>query len=176
MKKLEWIVGTAPMPDIPPDVGLVVVAFSREEVEGFRVGRAVDDLMRLSDDARLRRQLQHGLVVTFSGYFADPREVFQIPQCRQFLKAVHAQWPYWLHFLAPLPDAWSVFLLCMLDSEAQSRKGSAVAASLPVRAVQDFQMELIGACTPLHNAMALPIDERFAIFERASRAIGECIQ
>ncbi len=138
----RWNVGSG-MPEIEPNVGAVIMMFSRTEVEGLRSGRAVDDLMQLSDSARLRRQLSQLAYYTDgnvpaalasvpkewsaqdisdfqrwwdelqSGHQAQQRKLKFIPDCRRYLQAVHSLWPYWLHFLAPEPGMWAVMLLCL---------------------------------------------------------------
>ena len=168
----EWIVGRG-MPEIGPDVGVVCLVFSREEVEGLRVGRAVDDLLRLSDDMRLCRQLQHGLFVTFDGWGDDPREVHQIAQCSDYLAAVHRQWPYWLHFLAPSPDMWAVLLLCLATRTAPApaasgKKGTSIEAG-EIGALIDGMRKPLSL---LHDTMELSEEEGHAIFERSLQAIS----
>ena len=78
-------------PDIAPDGDGVCLVFSREETERLRIGRSVDDLIVLTDDPRLRRQLVHGLYFVFDGWDNDPREVMLIPECRQYLRQLHAE-------------------------------------------------------------------------------------
>jgi hypothetical protein len=169
----EWIVGCG-MPKIGPDVGIVCLVFSREEVEGLRVGRAVDDLMHLSDDMRLCQQLQHGLFVTFDGWGDDPREVHQIAQCREYLTAVHRQWPYWLHFLAPSPDMWAVLLLFLATRTAPAGAASGKSCtSIEAGEIGSLIDGMLNPLTLLHDKMGLSQQQGHAIFERSWQAISE---
>lgn len=165
-----WRLGLG-MPDIPEDVDALVLEISREEVVALRVGRAVSDLMALSDDERLRRQLAHGVFFTFSGWDNDPREVHAIPQCRRYLAALHEQWPYWLHFLAPTPDMWGVLLLCLVECEVEGPGRSRIVRpdELP-----HLVRGMLPAMNLLHDAMALAPAERDRIFHASLAAIQRC--
>lgn len=169
----EWFVGCG-MPEIATDVGAICLVFSRQEVEGLRVGRAVDDLMRLSEDMRLCRQLQHGLFVTFDGWDTDPREVHQIPQCREYLTAVHRQWPYWLHFLAPMPDMWAVMLLSLASSTAPAgMDGLKAGSSVDMGEVDMLIQNMLQPLQLLHDTMQLSDGEGEVILTRSMEAIAK---
>ena len=170
-----WPVGRG-APAIGPEVDALCMIFSREETEPARVGRSVDDLMLLTDDDRLRRQLAHGLFFSFDGWDTDPREIIFIPECRRYLRELHAQWPYWMHFLAPVPQLWTVLLLCLADPEAA---GGAQAGKLPV-ALPPGQLRRIvqGMLAPmnlLHEQMGLQAQQRQQIFETSMGAIQQLL-
>lgn len=165
-----WNVGQG-RPDIPVDVDAVVLDFSRREVESLRVGRAVDDLMLLSDDERLRCQLVHCVLFSFSGWDADPREVFEIPECRRYLQALHEHWANWLHFLAPLPDMWSVLLLCLVQGEPVTRDGQRRATRVDPAEGSSLVTGMLLPLNVLHEEMRLSERERAEIFDRSLGAI-----
>lgn len=77
-----WPVGRG-APPIGADIDALCLVFSRAETSSLRVSRSVDDLMLLTDDDRLRRQLVHGVFFSFEGWEDDPREVMFIPECRE---------------------------------------------------------------------------------------------
>jgi len=171
----SWSIGLQGLPDVPPDVHHLHLVFSREQLAGG-VGAVVDDLMTLTEDARLRRQLTHGLSFSFDGWDHDPREIAEIPECRQFLQALHGQWPYWLHFLTPAPAQWSVLLLCLADIRL-------VEGSTPgERSFEVIQPGGFGALvrsmlTPLnvlHKDMQLTQPEQMDIFNRSLEGIQGC--
>ena len=176
MNLSRWNVGSG-MPEIDPDVGTVILMFSRHEVEGLRSGRAVDDLMQLSDSARLRRQLAHGLFFSFDGYNDDPREVHQIPECRQYLQAVHSLWPYWLHFLAPEPGMWSVLLLCLAGGgETVLGTAARTGHSADGAAIRRIVQAMLTPMNLLHAQMGLSDPESMAIFTASMSAIEETLR
>lgn len=170
---IQWTLG-AGRPDIGPDVELLVLVLGRAEVEACAVGRVVDDLMRLSEDERLRRQLAHGVVLTCSGYDSDPREVWQIPEVRQFLQALCGQWNLFAHFLAPIPDAWGVLLLSLVDAQAEGQAGDRQFGSVDADQVEQLLARLERAAGILHRDMGLGATESAAIVSRSMSAIKGC--
>lgn len=166
-----WPLGRG-APPISPDVDALCLVFSREETRSLRVGRSVDDLMLLTDDDRLRRQLVHGVFFSFDGWEDDPREVMFIPECRQYLQELNAQWPYWLHFLAPQPELWSVLLLCLANPVqlASDRSGSAK-MTVDISEVHRIVNDMLLPLNLLHQDMGLGEAKRQEIFERSMGAI-----
>jgi len=158
--------------EIGTNVDAVCMVFSREEVCAGATGRAVDDLMRLSEDERLRRQLTHGLYLTFDGWDEDPREVHQIPQCRAYLQALVREWPYFLHFMAPMPGQWELLVLSLIDPPTGSvtdkgRTYQAVDLQDVTRVVNAMVLPL----NVLHGVMGLERHERHEVFDKTMVAI-----
>lgn len=166
-----WPLGRG-APPIGPEVDALCLIFSREETQSLRVGRSVDDLMLLTDDDRLRRQLTHGVFFSFDGWEADPREVMFIPECRQYLRELHAHWPYWLHFLAPQPEMWSVLLLCLANPvQLASDRPSATKLTVDTGEVRKIVEGMLLPLNLLHQNMGLGETKRQEIFERSMAAI-----
>lgn len=103
--------------DLPVDARGALLRISAQEVRGQRVGRCVDQLMHLSDYPHRVKRLMCGLLLEVEGFEDDHRELHQIPECRQFFKALHREWPYWMHFLAPLREQWQLLALCVLTPD-----------------------------------------------------------
>lgn len=166
-----WPVGRG-APSIGHEVDALCLVFSRQETQALRVGRSVDDLMLLSDDDRLRRQLAHGVFFSFDGWETDPREVMFIPECRQYLRELHAQWPYWLHFLAPQPELWTVLLRCLANPVqlASDRPGS-TKMTVDTSEVRKIVEGMLLPLNLLHQDMGLDEAKRQEIFERSMGAI-----
>lgn len=166
-----WPVGRG-APAIGPEVDALCLVFSREETQSLRVGRSVDDLMLLSDDERLRRQLAHGVFFSFDGWDGDPREVMFIPECRDYLRQVHAHWPYWLHFLAPQPELWSVLLLCLANPvQLASDRPASTKITVDTGEVRKIVEGMLLPLNLLHQDMGLAETQRQEIFERSMGAI-----
>jgi len=131
--------------------------------------------MTLVEDERLRRQLTHSVFFAFEGWGDDPREVHEILACRRYLQALHAQFPYWLHFLAPVPDMWGVLLLCLLEPDGDSvtlMPGSnRRARSCDPDAVNRLLQDMIRPLQLLHEHMALTQEQGEAILEQSLAAI-----
>jgi len=167
----QWPVGRGAAA-IGLDFDAVCLVFSRKETEALRIGRSVDDLMLLTDDHRRRRQPVHGLFFSFEGWGNDPREVMFIPECRRYLRALYAQWPYWLHFLKPWPDVWAVLLLCLADPMPLASEVPGLSKmSVNATEVRDLVEGMLLPLNLLHQDMGLGELERREIFELSLRAI-----
>src|SRR6516162_1713428 len=76
----------------------LVIMASREEVEARDVSRASASLKRLLEPNNARR-LKGKLVFGIGGYDADPRELFEIPEVRTWMRKLDREFPYWFYFL-----------------------------------------------------------------------------
>ncbi len=176
-----WYVGSGWPDQMPSDLDAICLVFSRDEVCGLRVGRAVDDLMRLSEDAQLRQALAHRLFFSFEGWDQDPREVHAIPECRRYLHALNAQWPYWLHFLAPEPAMWGVLLLTLLEGphaggHAEHRDAGQSTHGVNMNPVHELMEAMLRPMNALHADMALTRLQSDAIFTRSMAAVQSVLR
>lgn len=158
--------------DVPPDVGGICLVFDREEVANPRVGRCVDDLMYLSNSAEHCRRFANSVVFVFDGYNDDPREVHEIPECRAFLATLNAHWPYWMHFLAPIPDLWATFLLCLTPPGPPVAIGEGkFARRYDPGAFKELLLAQLHAMNNLHQLHTLDVPTRQRIFQTAMSAV-----
>lgn len=86
----------------------VLVAFERGMDPHTAAAGAVNDLLELVDDEAQFAYYGSALRMVFLGFGERPPEA--VLEVRQFLSAVHAQWPWWVHFLAPVPSQWRTLL------------------------------------------------------------------
>ena len=72
-------------------VGVVV---SRQEAESLDVSPALNVLQSLLYDAETVRVFQGRVALSFHGYDSDSRELYQVPEVRQYLASLDSQFPY----------------------------------------------------------------------------------
>jgi hypothetical protein len=175
---------SSPSPDSPPRIALgtgwpglpdgprpVVVALDPRPT-GPALDDCIDDLRRLIDDVALTRRFAGQLMIAFEGIERDPRQVHVIPACRDWLQALHRRWPYWLHFLAPVPDQWAMWLLAVLPPQTpvtlpNGRRGRRIDRV----ALDELLLILISAMQELHHHHQIPPEERQRITDAAFDAI-----
>ena len=51
--------------------------------------------------------------LSFHGYDSDSRELYQIPEVRQYLASLDSQFPYWLYFLSTDNDTLKMIAFCL---------------------------------------------------------------
>jgi len=53
-----------------------------------------------------------GIVISFSGYDDDPRELYEIPEVRKYVSALDAAFPYLFYFCSLSNPTLRVFAMC----------------------------------------------------------------
>lgn len=96
---------------------LVVVSFSRREVQFGLVGDALDRLLSLSDNPDNVRRFRDSLTFVFEGLASDSREIHQVPEVVRFFRKLTSKWPYWTHFSEKLGDTVSMVVSLLCDVE-----------------------------------------------------------
>ena len=98
----------------PSKPELVVIEFSREDVEAGYIDTALARLQILVDDKVSAEQWEGCVTFFFSGWDDDNRETAQIPEIRDWFAKLSSAFPYWFHVCEKEGDTVShVFrLLC----------------------------------------------------------------
>ncbi|MBE7942369.1 MULTISPECIES: hypothetical protein [Ramlibacter] len=94
----------------------VLVAFERGMDPYRAAAGAVAELIDLVDDEQTFAHYAGALQMMFIGLEHRPPET--VLEVRQFLGAIHAQWPWWVHFLAPKPTQWRTLLFALAGFHA----------------------------------------------------------
>ena len=105
--------------------GLIVFEVSRIEIE-TRDLRRVNDLLqilqRYGDDAK------DSLILLFGGYDFDPRELYEIPEIRDYVYRIFRQTAEIFFYLIPEPNY--AFVYCLLDLQRVSTHGKEATLSI----------------------------------------------
>lgn len=156
-----------PEPEPIDEADFMVIMFRREDVEQLHTGAAAVQLLTLVDQPERAARCAHRLVFAFEGYDDDARELPQIPQACDFMRALHEVFPWWLHFLAPQPDLWAVLLRLLLSHPTADGQVRPVGAEEGRQLVQAM-------CQPmnvLHEHCQLPTPRAQEIFNTSVAAI-----
>lgn len=96
----------------------VYFVISRQEVESGDTGSAMEFLRSLvpTDDPHHAWTFKSRLALHISGYDQDPRELFEIPEVGQYLKALDEEWPFWFFFLNQADESLKVLAMCLCSS------------------------------------------------------------
>jgi len=93
---------------------LIVLSLLRQDIEAGNINRAYGVLAELSATAERAIHHRGSLVFMFQGYDRDRREIYSIPEVREFFNNLANAWPYWAWFMEPEPDMPFVSLLMSL--------------------------------------------------------------
>ena len=118
---------------------LILYEFSRSKVEredfSHFLGMYGPD--KLPTGRRLRAMM-NSMLFCIGGYDHDPREIYKIPEVRQFYRKFHDAWPYWFYFCNLDTDVMKTMVTCCLDDLVVIKIDNQ-----PQVAVQPVQLELI---------------------------------
>lgn len=113
-------------PNIQFDQGVILIIFSKQNVDAGLTGDALDRLRNLSDNRDFVIRFAGKMMFAFEGFDQDPREICQIPECVKFMRAVEQEWPYFFWFLEKQSDSINLFTSLMCDMELVATRGGQV--------------------------------------------------
>jgi len=98
----------------------IFLCILRDDVEAGNINRALGVLESISLSTARARQYRGALLFSFEGYDSDKRELYEIPEIREYFNNLAAAWPYWAWFLDSEPDMPFLPLLVSLLTPGQS--------------------------------------------------------
>lgn len=153
------------------EYGKVAIVVSRQEVEACASGRVVAALMALMDSPERVRQFKDALWISFDGYDADPRELWEVPEVVRYFAAVHASWPHWCHFLTKDPAGFSLVLTLLLQRPAlESAAGPRLPLVANTDALKGLLMDLFEPMNALYATFGCSVAENKAMTDRVIQA------
>jgi hypothetical protein len=94
----------------------IYLVFSREQVEAHDISEPLQVLRQLTGNPEKGVGACGRISLVIDGYNADPRELFEIPEVRRYIKAIDDLWPYWYFFLSQADDSIKIVESCLCDS------------------------------------------------------------
>lgn len=108
------------------DFGPLLIVVSREEVISGDTSAPLSTLNQLLESRESIREFCQRVDISFSGYENTPEELFEIPEVRNYVYALDAEFPFWLYFLSREFTGLQCLALCYLlpclTEEARARK------------------------------------------------------
>jgi hypothetical protein len=94
----------------------VFLVFSRRQVEACDIGEPLEFLRDLTANPRAALDYCGRISLVIDGYNDDPREIFEVPEVRAFVKKLDQQWSYWLFFLSQADESVKMLESCLCDT------------------------------------------------------------
>jgi hypothetical protein len=95
-------------------VNPVVIVISRDEVEGRVASSALGALKSCLSSPAQALSFFEKLDIAFHGYDNDPRELFEIPEVRNYVSRLDIQFPFWLFFLTKDGSGLQCIMFCLM--------------------------------------------------------------
>jgi hypothetical protein len=151
---------------------VIVFEFSHREVLQRDYGRFLARFgFHALPEGQELQSLRGGMVFCVAGFDADARELYEIPEVREFFFGFHQAWPFALYFCALQHDCLRLMTLCRLASVAsvktdgsdQVRVNYDVTELLRIFPVDLFAMNLV--CERARLSEQEIFEQTQAIFE-----------
>jgi hypothetical protein len=94
----------------------LILMFSRRQVETCDIDEPLQLLHRFIADRRSAIEYCGRISLVIDGYNDDPRELFEIPAVRAYLKRLDQEWPYWFFFLSQADESIKMLESCLCDT------------------------------------------------------------
>ncbi len=94
----------------------LILMFSRRQVETCDIDEPLQLLHRLIADRRSAIEYGGRISLVIDGYNDDPRELFEIPAVRAYLKRLDQEWPYWFFFLSQADESIKMLESCLCNT------------------------------------------------------------
>ena len=98
------------------------VVVDRSEVEALDVSHAATELSRVLANRNTVEHYRKNVDLAFFGFSNEPRELYEIPEVRNFCSKLDEAFPYWFYFLSTDGETLKVIASC-LCSATQVRPG-----------------------------------------------------
>lgn len=102
---------------------LLVYSVSKREILGNdfeRIRKNLEILTKAGKDAKGK------LFLTFGGYEDDKREIYMIPEIRNFIKKTWEEYKYLFYFLTPFDNNKAIIFACINDVKSYQKINSDV--------------------------------------------------
>lgn len=165
---------SAPVIDLRPGLSdPVVFVISRQQVEALDLDESLDFLHSLVPTAHPDHAWAYKgrLSLVVAGYDTDPRELFEIPEVCQYLRALDEQWPFWLFFFNQVDDSIKLIALC-LASSIEIVPG---AAHIDPDGLRAFMERAFTAVNYLFESYGFPESENEALSMEVSRLFANSL-
>jgi hypothetical protein len=138
-------------------VDFLFVVTSREDVERGDIGPTLNTLNSLVSSRENALKYRGRVDLRVHGYDDDPRELFEIPEVREYLRRLDERFPYWFFFLTTETDALKLlmFSLCGIN------KVSPTTTSVNQTDFQNFIAYHFGAFNHVFDAFG--VDEQLNV-------------
>lgn len=100
----------------------VVLEIPRSCIETAYFASTLEKLYALTDTKKNIETFRGNVAFSVTGYDNDPRELPEIPEVREFFRALTEEWPHWLWFLSRntglLRTLMLMLILCDISSHS----------------------------------------------------------
>jgi hypothetical protein len=94
---------------------LVSIIITRREIESGDISNSLSVLHTFKKDKKSIRRFCNKIDLSISGYDDDPRELWEIPEVKSYIKQLDKAFPYWFYFITKHSGALKMIFGCCND-------------------------------------------------------------
>ena len=94
----------------------VILMFSRQQVEAGDISETLALLRRLTAERQTAIDFCGRISLAVDGYNDDPRELFEVPEVRAYIKRLDQAWPSWFFFLSQADESVKLLERCLCET------------------------------------------------------------
>lgn len=124
-------------------VGMFVYSVSKREIisKNFeRLRKSLEVLKKAGKDAKGK------LYLTFEGYEDDKREIYMIPEIRDFVRSIWEEYKYLFYFLTSFDNNKAIIFACINDFKAYQNNNTGI-TGLKIVYDEEVKLQTITAMT-----------------------------
>lgn len=108
------------MNKITSQTDFLSLLISRKEIELQEFDKILTVLNGLIQDVEIIKKFYEYVDIGVDWYSDDNRELWEIPEVKQYFKILDDQWPYWFFFLSKLSSGLKMITFCCIDTIKKS--------------------------------------------------------
>lgn len=155
------------------DYDQIILFFDRPMVESGNVDNVIVGLRNLIANKESIEKYAGKVTFTFDGWDSDPREMYDIPEAKNWFRKLTDRFPYWLVFLDRANYCLPVAITILLDTQEKIQvEDGLINLSYDSKTMTSLLGDLFASMNELC--------EEYGIDEETNRTwtkeIGECLQ
>jgi hypothetical protein len=133
----------------------IILVIDREVIERKAYGKVLAPLKLLAADRESIRKYANSVYLVFNGYDNDKRELFEIAEVRDFVQALHGEFPHWFHFLNKVDPTLLLVCCCIVPSKVIAREDGQVGIEMKQGGMARLILELYSEMNHLYSENGL---------------------
>lgn len=150
----------------------VVVVCDSAAITAGDISGVLSALKSLSSDRSSAMSAEGVVTLVFHGYDHDPRELYAIPEAREWFAKLFEAWPYWSFFASRIDQTVPLALSLLLPGEIVAGEPGMVGWSFDMDKLEPLLLELFGHQNELIERLEIGED----VNERVSHDFLEAVQ
>jgi hypothetical protein len=137
------------------------IMVSREDIERGNIQYTLKQFERIE---KKKSKARTSSVILFDGYNDDPREIYEIPEIRSWIRRFLKQKPYFFYFISPVDTSYmKMWLFCLCDVK---REGNDITLKSAKNLVEKITQDAVSYSKKLKDSIEVQYSLANLIMEK----------